>query len=72
MTAIVLSNGIRQELKTKMALRVKLGLFPIQWQFRFRTLVNTAFCITLLYSCFIYLMINKLCRKWVEFQLVIQ
>ena len=35
------TNGVQQELKLQMALPVKSGLFPIQWQCRFRTLVIT-------------------------------
>ena len=53
------NNGVRQELKIQMALCVKLGLFPVQWQCRFRTLVSTFF------KFYIH-------GKWVEFQLIIQ
>ena len=51
-------NGVRHEVKFQMALRRKSGLFPMQWQCRFKTLVNKGglflsgfyFC-----SCFIYI-----------------
>ena len=40
-----LNNGISQELKIQMALQVKSGIFPVQWQCRFKTLVSTvSFC----------------------------
>ena len=39
-TDIQYSNGVRQELKFQMALQHKLGLCPVQWQYRFRTLAN--------------------------------
>ena len=37
------TNGVRQELKFQIALWRKSGLFPIQWQYRFRTLANEFF-----------------------------
>ena len=37
------ANEVRQELKFQMALRHKLGLFPVQWQCRFRTLASKGF-----------------------------
>ena len=33
-------NGLRQDLEIKMALQVSLGILPVQWQPRFRTLVT--------------------------------
>ena len=63
-------NGVRQELKFQMVLRHKLGLLPVQWQCRFRTLGSAFFKYIFRFS--LYLMINKLHRKWVEFQLIIQ
>ena len=66
------SNGVRRELKIQMALRHKSGLFPVHWQCRFRTLASKVVFVVVLvvvYSCFIYLylIVNKLYRKWVEF-----
>ena len=65
---------VRRELKIQMALRRKLGLFPVQWQCRFRTLGSNVFFMVGFFSFmfYLYLMINKLNRKWVEFHLFIQ
>ena len=66
------SNGVRQELKFQMALQHKSGLFHIQWLCRFRTLANIGFIMFLFFVLMFYLVINKLHRKWVTLQLVIQ
>ena len=54
-----ITNEPRQELKIQMALRVKSGLFPVQWQCKCRTLVSMFFggffSIKRIYSCFIYI-----------------
>ena len=64
---------VRQELKIQMVLWHKSGLFHVQWQCRFRTLVSMLnnFFICFIFMFYLYLIINKLLRKWVEFQLVI-
>ena len=52
---------------------VKSGLFPVQWQCRFRTSVRMFFLFKqILFMFYLYLWITKLLRMWVEFQLVIQ
>ena len=66
------TNGVRQELEIQMALRVKSGLIPVQWQCRFRTLVSIFIYFLYMLMFYLYLWMNKLLRKCAEFQLVIQ
>ena len=59
-------NAVRQELEIQMALQVKSGLLPVQWQCRFRALVSMVFLFTYIYfyiHVLFYLMINKVHRK---------
>ena len=67
------SNGVRQELKMQTALQHELGLFPVQWQCRFRILASkVGFLLFCLFMFYLYLIVNELCRKWVEFQSINQ
>ena len=47
-------NGGKTRTKFQMALRHKSGLFPVQWQYKFRTLACEVLGGLFLYSCFIY------------------